>query len=231
MAGGANGVPQLPSPPVAEGVVIRPERDADHLVIPEGGPRGILPTPGRGRVVRRAYSGVGTVHSGAGVGRGGFLRCDCARDAELGSASERIPCKDPQSHADVGSARPPAHRCGDTADPGRARPRRRSRRACRHGRGHSRVLPSLRLRAGEHARLHLPASEDPRRRFHGQAAPGLQPRPRRSGRLSGRVRRSRVLSTGRRRAAHSARRNVPCEVSERLETLGWASVQECRPST
>lgn len=35
MAGGANGVPQLPSPPVAEGVVIRPERDADHLVIAE----------------------------------------------------------------------------------------------------------------------------------------------------------------------------------------------------
>ena len=62
-------------------------------------------------------------------------------------------------------------------------------------------------------------------------APGLQPRPRRSGRLSGRVRRSRVLTTGRRRAAHSARRNVPCEVPERLETLGWASVQECRPST
>ena len=35
MAGGANGVPQLPSPPVAEGVVIRPERDADHPVIAE----------------------------------------------------------------------------------------------------------------------------------------------------------------------------------------------------
>jgi putative acetyltransferase len=28
-------VPQLPSPPVAEGVVIRPERDADHPVIAE----------------------------------------------------------------------------------------------------------------------------------------------------------------------------------------------------
>ncbi len=35
VAGGANGVPQLPSPPVAEGVVIRPERDADHPVIAE----------------------------------------------------------------------------------------------------------------------------------------------------------------------------------------------------
>ena len=35
MAGGANGVPRLPSPPVAEGVVIRPERDADHPVIAE----------------------------------------------------------------------------------------------------------------------------------------------------------------------------------------------------
>jgi putative acetyltransferase len=28
-------VPQLPSPPVAEGVVIRPERDADHAAIAE----------------------------------------------------------------------------------------------------------------------------------------------------------------------------------------------------
>src|SRR4029077_11750977 len=35
VAGGASGVPQLPSPPVAEGVVIRPERDADHPVIAE----------------------------------------------------------------------------------------------------------------------------------------------------------------------------------------------------
>jgi putative acetyltransferase len=35
VGGGANGVPQLPSPPVAEGVVIRPERDADHPVIAE----------------------------------------------------------------------------------------------------------------------------------------------------------------------------------------------------
>src|SRR5204863_8263585 len=35
VAGGANGVPRLPSPPVAEGVVIRPERDADHPVIAE----------------------------------------------------------------------------------------------------------------------------------------------------------------------------------------------------
>ncbi len=34
-AGGANGVPLLLSPPVAEGVVIRPERDADHPVIAE----------------------------------------------------------------------------------------------------------------------------------------------------------------------------------------------------
>src|SRR5262245_4912551 len=32
---GANGVPQLPSPPVAEGIVIRPERVADHPVIAE----------------------------------------------------------------------------------------------------------------------------------------------------------------------------------------------------
>ena len=35
VAGGANGLPQLPSPPVAAGVVIRPERDADHPVITE----------------------------------------------------------------------------------------------------------------------------------------------------------------------------------------------------
>ena len=35
MAGGATGVPQLPLPPVAEGIVIRPERHADHPVIAE----------------------------------------------------------------------------------------------------------------------------------------------------------------------------------------------------
>jgi putative acetyltransferase len=43
MAGGANGVPQLPSPPVAESVVIRAERDADQPVIAE--------------VVRAAFAG------------------------------------------------------------------------------------------------------------------------------------------------------------------------------
>ena len=56
--------------------------------------------------------------------------------------------------------------------------------------------PPVRLRAGERARLHLPESEDPGRCLLGQAAPGIQPRPRRSDRLSGRVRRSRVLVTG-----------------------------------
>ena len=35
MAGGANGVPRLPSPPVPDDVVIRPERDADHPAIAE----------------------------------------------------------------------------------------------------------------------------------------------------------------------------------------------------
>jgi hypothetical protein len=35
VAGGASGVPPLLSPAVAEGVVIRPERDADHPVIAE----------------------------------------------------------------------------------------------------------------------------------------------------------------------------------------------------
>ncbi len=45
-----------------------PSRDADHCDR-RGGPRGIRRTPRRGRVVRRAHSGVGAVHSGAGVGR------------------------------------------------------------------------------------------------------------------------------------------------------------------
>src|SRR6476469_6031710 len=35
VAGGANGVPRLPSSHVADGVVIRPERDVDHPVIAE----------------------------------------------------------------------------------------------------------------------------------------------------------------------------------------------------
>jgi hypothetical protein len=67
LAGGENGLPQLPSPAVAEGVVIRPERDADHPVIAEVVARGIRRTSRRGRIVRRPHSGVGTVHSEAGV--------------------------------------------------------------------------------------------------------------------------------------------------------------------
>jgi predicted N-acetyltransferase YhbS len=43
VAGRANGLRQLPSPPLPEGVVIRPEREADHPLIAE--------------VVRAAFAG------------------------------------------------------------------------------------------------------------------------------------------------------------------------------
>ena len=89
--------------------------------------------------------------------------------------------------------------------------------------GVCRVLPSLRLRAGERARLHLPASEDPRRRFHGQAAPGIQPRPRRPDHLSGRVRRSRVPATGLRR------RVTPSRSSGRWSPIAGQAYPMSRP--
>jgi hypothetical protein len=57
---------------------------------------------------------------------------------------------------------------------------------------------------------------------------GYSPDPRRSDRLSGRVRRSRALATGLRRAAHSAGRNVPNEVPERrLRDPQLGSAREC----
>jgi hypothetical protein len=58
----------LPSPPVAEGVVIRPRARRGPCRDRSGGPCGIRWTPRRGGVVRRAHSGVGRVHSGAGIG-------------------------------------------------------------------------------------------------------------------------------------------------------------------
>ena len=111
----------------AEGVVTNPERDADHPVIAEVVRAGSSGTRTRSR---RSWSapGVPPVHSGACPGRRGLVRRDCSRHAELGRCRRRISCKDGQSDPDVGSARPPAHRRGDTADQGRTPSRRGSRR-------------------------------------------------------------------------------------------------------
>ena len=56
---------------------------------------------------------------------------------------------DHRAIADVGPAGPAAAGRRDAADQGRARPRRGGRRARRHGRGGPRVLPAVRLRAGD----------------------------------------------------------------------------------
>jgi len=72
---------------------------------------------------------------------------------------------DHRAIADVGPAGPAAAGRRDAADQGRARPRRGGRRARRHGRGGPRVLPAVRLGAGDPPRLRLAGSEDPDEAF------------------------------------------------------------------
>ena len=194
-------MPQLPSPPVAEGVVIRPERDADHAVIAEvvraafvGHPDEVASFVERIRASEQFIPELALV---AEDSSGVIAHVMLSWVGVEGGSRTRILNLTPMS------VRPDRQRIGVGARLirdalGRAE---EASESAGHSRGHCRVLSALRLRAGERARLHLPASEDPRRRFHGQAAPGIQPRPRRSDRLSGRVRRSRVLTTSLRRAA------------------------------
>ncbi len=243
-------MPQLPSPPVAEGVVIRPERDADHSVIAEvvrtafvGHPDEVASFVERIRaseqfipelaLVAEDSSGViaHVMLSWVGVEGGSRTRILNLTPMSVRPDRQRIGVGARLIRDALGRAEEAGEPAVMVEGIPAYYPRFGFEQASALGFiSPHRVLSSLRLRAGERARLHLPASEDPRRRFHGQAAPGIQPRPRRSDRLSGRVRRSRVLATGPRRAAHSAGRNVSNEVPERrLETLGCQSVLSPEP--
>ena len=206
-------MPRLPSPPVAD-VVIRPERDADHPVIAEVVRAAFVRHPDEvASFVERIRASEQFVPELALVAEdssGVIAHVMLSWVGVEGGSRTRILNLTPMS------VRPDRQRIGV----GLRLIRDALGRAEAAGepavmvQGHPSVLPSLRFRAGERAWLHRPVS-DALRGVHGQAAPGILPRSRRSDRLSGRVRRARVLATGLRRAAHSAGRNVPNEVPER----------------
>ncbi len=177
-------MPQLPSPPVAEGVVIRPERDADHPVIAEvvraafvGHPDEVASFVERIRASEKFIPELALV---AEDSSGAIAHVMLSWVGFEGGSRARILNLTPMS------VWPDRQRIGVGARLIRDALGRAEKQASlpSWSRAFPVYSPRLRLRAGERARLHLPASEGPRRRFHGQAAPGIQPRPRRSDRLS-----------------------------------------------
>src|SRR5205823_1031756 len=169
-----------PSPPVAEGVVIRPERDADHPVIAEvvraafvGHPDEVASFVERIRASEQFIPELALV---AEDSSGVIAHVMLSWVGVEGGSRPRILNLTPMS------VRPDRQRIGVGARLigdalGRAE---EAGEPAVMVEGIAAYYPSLRLRAGERARLHLSASEDPRRGFHAQAAPGIQPRPRRS---------------------------------------------------
>ena len=183
---------ELPSPPVAEGVVIRPERDADHPVIAEVVRAAFVKHPDEvASFVERIRASEQFIPELALVAEdssGVIAHVMLSWVGVEGGSRPRILNLTPMS------VRPDRQRIGvGTADPGRARPRRSSRQPAVMVEGIAATTlasaSSVRARSASSPRIRRS-----RRGVHGQAARRVQPRPRRPDRLSGRVRRSRVLA-------------------------------------